>query len=312
MQNKLAQALKSYTLPDDVLPLSPHRQLFVCFNSATLASAAQLALDHPEKRGPLSHAARKAAGVKDSSVLRDKYIIMELHLDARALPQELADELLAMGFEPDGFHQFMPREFTEHMTLKFKFSQEDQEKHRQLHNYFKNKFLACQKLLKQWPNVEAYIEWEVYTSSNRRFWNPEKLAGHWEEDFSLAMSVMDVSRSLECDTAKKADIHIKIGKVGLAAHQTEPDHELGHALITAGFYRVITWAGNEIYTAQFAAARDAKKVFDRLEKFFNRHGGAVEMTMEPAPRFWRTTNRSNGEWLQARVPPVVTAVQNLG
>jgi hypothetical protein len=312
MQSDFIEFIKSYILPADVLPLSQHRQLFAVFNPVALNHAAQMALDYPEKRGVLSYATRKIAQLENAAPSKENHMVIEIHLDARSLLPELANEFLTLGFEPDGFHQFMPREYATHMTMKFKFPQKDYRRHRIIYEFVKKQFEKSQELLvKEYPHVEAYLEWEIYNSANRRYWNSEKIMGEWQKDFPLgpnSMRVEEIPRNPGCAVVKKADIHIKIGKVGLAGEKIEPDHELGRALIAGGFYRVITWAENEIFTAQFTKVHNAKIIFDTLANFFNRHGGAMEMTMEPTRKFWRTTNPTPRGPLQAEVPPVVTAV----
>ena len=81
--------------------------------------------------------------------------------------------------------------------------------------------------------------------------------------------------------------------------------ELIRNLIGAGFYEVRTWSGNTVLTAQFASGVKAAQVYRALIAFFDRFGGAREMTLEQCYGMWRSKDPVTGRL--SSVPPVCLA-----
>ena len=317
VQSDLAtKALGQYRLPTEVLPFAPTRTPFLGFGSPALNSAMSHAIRIPEKRGMMSHAARSILGI-ELPPLPEAAVTMEAHLDAAEIPPALGDALVSAGFELDGFVLFEPRRFSAHYTSKFKVGRSAADRRAKLWSKLRSACNEARTLLDQFPNVEAYLELEIYTNQNRRFWEDRQCSAdvvdllplrggelHMETPSRLAAATAWGSLS---EVRKKADIHVKIQHHGWA-NQTRRQ-ELIERLCRTGFYRVVTWAGNDILTAQFFRSSDAKLVFDRLAVHFASHGGASEMTMETASGMWRTINQCGRERLLAEVPPLVMSIE---
>ena len=118
-QTDLGGLLRDYRLPPEVLPLAPERTPFSQFSRESLATAGRMALRYSEKRGILSHAVRHILGERPASAGISAHTI-EAHIDGLDLPQPVADELLTLGFEPDGFARFVPAHYDAHYTFKVK------------------------------------------------------------------------------------------------------------------------------------------------------------------------------------------------
>jgi hypothetical protein len=310
----LGKLLRQYHLPDGVLPLAPQRIPFSHFGDEALTAAAAWVLRHPEKRGMISYAIRSMLGSPIAASHKNTATI-EAHLDGRDLTQPVEEGLLRLGFELDGFVSFNPAHFNAHYTFKVKTAVSANSRRAELAAIVRD---ACDRALSLLvrSNVEAYIELEAYRCNQRRTWGACPLLRDWRRHFPLDHASLKVAvpactdveareRNLPLGYGKRADIHIKISK---APGDGSPPSELLEALCGAGFYHVVTWAGNDVCTAQFRRGRDAKRIFDVLEDFINRCGGASEMTLEPSPATWRSEVNQNGERRLAALPPLVLEV----
>jgi hypothetical protein len=307
----LAEELRGYPLPRGVLPLAPSRQPLRAYSLAALAKAAEFSMANGCKRGLMSHAVRTIAELPFDPV-DDTSMTIEAHLDGRSIPQPIADALVELGFELDGFARFVPQHFTDHFTYKFKLPASDETRRIEYLSLVRAACTAALALLQE-ADLEAYIELEMYAGTNRRYWTPAACTTKSLARFPLAERALRtvlpacnaeeaLARGVSIEFAKHADIHVKVAKD--AEHGT--DELLIGRLCAAGFYRVLTWAGNDICTAQFQSGRDAMRVFDVLDSFFSEHCGASEMTLESAPALWRTRTK-DGRQLAA-VPPLVLSV----
>jgi hypothetical protein len=313
---ELIDQLRAYLLPTGVLPLAP-RQPFAGFSDAALGGAIALAQTCTEKRGMMSHAIDALTG-GERAATGDSFTTIEAHFDAALVPQGLANQLVALGFELDGFTEFVPTHFTDHFTLKYKISKENALLRARLRRDAEAKCNQLAALLAaEWPDVEGYIELEVYIDKNRRYWADAKLDPDWERSFPLSAGMLTstaLPRStteaeetgISLELGKTADIHAKItsdiSKCGRDA--------LTRRLVDVGFYPVKTWAGNVICTAQFKNMREAHFVFDSLASFFADHGGCVEMTLEPVVRVWRSEKISRGIVIFSELPPLCGVALN--
>lgn len=297
-QTDLGGLLRDYRLPPEVLPLAPERTPFSQFSRESLATAGRMALRYSEKRGILSHAVRHILGERPASAGISAHTI-EAHIDGLDLPQPVADELLTLGFEPDGFARFVPAHYDAHYTFKVKTALGDSSRRAILLREIEAACHAARARLEQ-SNVEAYIELEIYRGNQRRHWSWRPAVEGWQEAFPLRPGALRLA--VTDDYRKRADIHVKLSRTG---RDDERGGVLRELLECAGFYHVVTWAGNDVCTAQFAFAREAKRVFDRLEVFFDHSGGATEMTLEPSPGMWRTCVSRDGGHRLAAVPPLV-------
>ena len=103
------------------------------------------------------------------------------------------------------------------------------------------------------------------------------------------------------DSGKRADIHIKLSRDNAKAAQ----ERLISRFAENGFYRVVTWAGNEVCTGQFRSPALAHNVYRTLASFFDANGGASEMTLELAPKLWRNSWKIEDRVIYSAMPPVI-------
>ena len=312
--SSIADRLRAYVLPDGVLPLAPTRTPFSAYSVEALVAVAGDLVDFPERRGAMSHAVRALRGAPHA-VEPGESVTLEAHLDATSVPQPLADDLAKVGFELDGFVEFVPAHFSDHFTCKFKVAKGQRERRSELLTAIDSRCARAVELLAAWPSVEAYVELECWGSENRRRWAPSPPRSGWVAQFPLSdggfrrvLPPCTPDESAEAgvpiDIEKRADIHVKVCRPASAAVD-----DLVARMIAGGFYPVRTWAGNLICTAQFRHAADARRVFEALGQFFDLYGGAMEMTLEPVRKTWRTTRRDGHVRRLAALPPLVLNVE---
>ena len=310
-ENALPEALKAYRLPDGILRRAP-RQPFLGYSPPSLQTFVATLRQTPEMRGPMSSAARAIKLVDEAKPL-DRWIIIEAHVDAKGVPQAMSDQLAGLGFELDGFESFVPEEFDSHYTLKFKADPSDRSRARELLAVAKERAKAARALFLAFPEVEGYIESEVYTSNSRTVWGATSTDFGDLSAFPLAAgSLGSATLSLDApigeatisspEICKKADIHIKMEESG--GHSARLGKLVG-LFVDAGFYQVTTWSGNKVLTAQFASGARAAQVYRALATYFDRNGGAREMTLEQCYGMWRSRNPDTRRL--SPVPPVCLA-----
>ena len=305
--------LGTHALTSGVLPHAPRRP-FEQYSPAALAAAEALTGAWPEKAGILSHVVRSRSGAVKG--MAGESAVIEVHVDAVAIPPELGDRLVELGFEPDGFARFVPAHFATHHTLKFKVARADIARRHALRAEAERRFATLAgELETRWCGIEAYLEMEVYTSASRRRWPDRALAGGWADALpyrpGALTSILPPCTAAEADRlgvplsiGKRADIHLKVAR---ATPEPERERLIG-ALEAIGFYRVLTWAGNDVCTAQFASGSDARRCLEAFTRFFDRVGGCVELTMEPVAKVWRSRTLVAGEMRLGALPPLVIAI----
>jgi hypothetical protein len=87
-----------------------------------------------------------------------------------------------------------------------------------------------------------------------------------------------------------------------------PAEELLAGLLTsAGFYEIISQAGNFLFSAHFADMTEANCAFHALDDFARQSGGITGLVREACSTLWRKGVVSNGETTLAEVPPLLSA-----
>lgn len=311
----LAGLLRLYELPEGILPLAPRRP-FRAFAEEALQRTVELALRRPQRRGMMSHAVRDLAGWIDLGVSNQTTTI-EAHFDSVAAPPDLANYLVGLGFELDGFAEFIPRHFKAHYTLKYKVDTRNVALRRELRADVERCSSALAgTLAREWPDIEGYIETEIYTNRNRRYWPRAPLKSGWIEhlpyrdgDFEQLIPPTTIDEAKEAGLSlgatKRADIHAKISP------ESDPSDrmKLIERLEAVGFYTVRTWAGNDICTAQFLSARDSRAAFRALCQFFDENGGCSEMTLETVTGVVRSVDRPGNLRRWCLLPPLVVRIK---
>lgn len=307
-----AKKLTEYLIPNEVLPFAPTRQLFSIYNEEILKVAAELVCRYPEKRGTLSHAVR-ALGYGESHSCNAATVTIEGHILGRDVSDGIRDELIKLGFEPDGFAKYNPPHFNTHLTLKFAIPAKDLGRRKEIYALVKERCESAFVCLNKDGYIEAYVECEIYKSSNRRRFNKKILLMRRAKAFPLKEKSLKVvcpayeTTSTGNDCWKKMiDIHVKLASNGMSQ---EVRTELITRLCETGFYHVVTWAGNDICTAEFLHTRDANRVYTVMENYFSRYGGASEMTLECVTEMWRTRFRCNEGLAYASVSPLVVGLR---
>lgn len=309
--NTIIEVLRNYTLPKHVLPMLEDRQPFKHKSSSALRSALEITLYFPEKRGIFSHAARSVLNMEPLK-LPEQTVTIEAHFDSVDLPREFHEQLMRLGFEPDGFHEFNPSHFSEHHTLKFKSSAADQERLARLTRFLRRAGRLLKDYVEQTTTIEAYLEVEKYETSDRHAWSSVPFRGDWFDHLPISEDRLnwvhpprtrdEAERSgTALELAKRADIHMKLSpKLG------ERERELFvEQLSKCGFYRVITWSGNHVCTGQFSSGAFGRTCFEDFVEFFNKFGGCTEITFEPAMELWRSNQGTPEEPKLSTLPPLI-------
>ncbi|MEP7366852.1 MAG: hypothetical protein ABI972_26645 [Acidobacteriota bacterium] len=295
--------LRHYELPPALLPFARNRQPFADLNDAAIECALRntVALDH--KVGRLSDAIRIILGLP-SIVDSTTIATVEAHVDVTAAPLEIAHALVALGFEPDDFVKLEPECYKRHFTLKLHVSSVDGPVLRRLISAVHRASGEAASILQKDATVDAFIEEEVYTPKYKRSYGPRPFDVAHEAQFPgnlRGFRVQLVPRShgesdalgMPLTMRKAADIHVKL--FGEAA-------PLARQLQEAGFYEIVSEAGNRIYTGQYMTVREARRVYDTLDAFLRNSGGATSLILEVCTAFWR---RLSADGVLAPVSPVL-------
>ncbi len=291
----LAHRLTSYTLPAGILPLARSRQPFDGICEPSIAELIALTNKHPGKVG------RLAAAIREECLLPNpptSGTVIEAHLDCTTLPVDFVNTIVALGFEPDHFVEFVPNCYPDHYTLKFV----TDAGHRS--GIFRLVRKACEDLITVWKSyseVRGYLELEIYPTSYRTtvdWWRPWKDGGVLPFTAGTLRSVDEASDG----EFKRADIHVKTPTParGIPLEKTDGATMtlLRASLLNMGFYPVLTEAGHRVYTAQFLDRTEGRIVYDALAAHFTDAGGIIDIIFEPCVFFWKSDPT-------APIPPVV-------
>lgn len=305
------QKLRAYCLPEGVLPFAPHREPFHDLAAKAIMEVVVYAVAYPEKVGRLTNIIREILSITYDP--GSNPIVIEVHFDVEKVASTTVGGAIRCGFEPDGFAKFVPAHYEDHYTLKFVVR--DRERFRPLRQFAEKAFDGLVKWLTTDPTT-GYIEAEIWGGAGFERYAYHPVTGDALTEFPLADGAfeqvqvpltMDESErtGVALDAAKAADIHVKtpLAVLGRYADAESPSmNALRKKLVDVGFYEVITEAGHKIYTAQFISMGDARQTFRVLDRYFERAGGAISMTLEPCVGFWRKPVEA-GRFVA--VPPLV-------
>jgi hypothetical protein len=76
----------------------------------------------------------------------------------------------------------------------------------------------------------------------------------------------------------------------------------------AGFYEIVSQAGNFIYSAHFISLDESNQTYWRLVEFAKSYGGITGIAREICTGIWRTAYDENGVTRLAQVPPLLSAI----
>ena len=121
-----------------------------------------------------------------------------------------------------------------------------------------------------------------------------------------------VKQGMALHTHKLIDIHVKVPSEARGPKFAGADScrmkRLRQLFVSAGFYEILSQAGNHIYTTQLLDARAGKQIFLKLRDWANVHGGIVGIKMESCNYFFRTPRQFGGEARLAPIPNLVSLI----
>jgi hypothetical protein len=307
--------LREVRLAPDVLPLATDRRPFARLALDAVDQIARRALSTPERRGRLTDAVRRFAGI--TRVPPAKFFVTEAHIDLTCLDDDLRAALIDLGFEPDNFAKISPPKYRFHFTLQY-VSAQPAENRRSVYRAIEEATGGAALAIDTHPLADGYVETEAY-SSDYHFTQPYRdldpraaAAFPFEAATFLSQSVPNTAAEVTDSglplTAKRAaDIHVKVPAARYErANGSLPEHRSGSlkdALERSGFYEILSEAGNYMYSAHFSALRDADEAHAELVRFVGRAGGASGVSREICTALWRKRTVADGETVWAEVPP---------
>jgi hypothetical protein len=322
----IAESLASYQLEPDMVPLSEQRLPFARLPVASRERITRRALDVQEARGRLTNAVRQAAGYPLPP--RTSHVTIESHIDLTSLDEQLENTLINLCFEPDNFAKMQPSQYRYHFTLEYACA-EDGYRARRLNESVLQAAAEAAGFIQRHGRVYGYVETEIYRSqySFRQPYaefDPRGLGRFpFDKDTFRHEPVPQTSAEvkvggLTLDSRRAADIHVKIPGLNPAGrHPTAGDSlrsigvaapELRDQLQRAGFYEIVSQAGNFIYSAHFISLDESNQSYWRLVEFARAYGGITGIAREICTGIWRTAYDDNGVTKLAQVPPLLSAI----
>jgi hypothetical protein len=324
----LVDALRRYELPDRKLTLCPDRRPFERLPHDVIEQIAASAVSVSERGGRYTDAVREVLGAP--TPVLDSYIVIESHIDLTYLDDDLAFALVAAGFEPDDFALMEPARYIHHFTQQFVCATPDRVA--ELHRLLIEGNAAAIRIIDQHPVASGYLETEVYRSEYSTRYVPTDLSTNAVRQFpsdrlrfeirAVPQSAAEAkSRNMPLHARRAADIHIKLpGGFGPGswksadrliqqrrANRPVAEELLVDRLAAAGFYEIISQAGNFLFSAHFADMTEANEAFHVLNDFARRAGGITGLVREGCSSIWRKGAESGGETILAQVPPLLSA-----
>lgn len=310
---------RAYEVSRERLPLARSNRLYSRLSDETLLSFGEHLAQFPEKKGRITDAWRTCF---DQCVKPlDQYVIREAHLDITDVSETLENQLVSLGFEIDDFFKLLPACYTRHFTLAYQYDATDRGRVRQIKRTFDDRTEAARVLVENDALTFGYLEVETYSSSSVRKFAPHthvscaKISGLTQFLETCALKPIQVSNSsstdviaseLQSSVVKRADVHVKVkGNVESATGaQKAYLAEVAHAFVTAGFYEIISEAGNSIYTVQFTDAVKAKRLFRDIQSHIDDMPLIAQVCYEPCTFFWRKSAVLGTTKVLSPIPPI--------
>ena len=259
----------------------------------------------PERDGPLTRYLRHAQG--EAIEREETYAVFESHINITSIPERSERSLVLLGFEPDDFTVPYPRKYIRHFTLKLKVTQASLRRSFLMNWLGRQTAAATDVLYGLDRTIEWYVEQEIYPLRNsRRYVCRRAGRSSWSPTTSLCTNVRydGIGPS---EVAKGADVHVKLCRRCMhdeLGHARADAECMEHVLTGLNFYRVVSGAGNTLYTGQFLHHRDARLIFSDLNRIaMTSDRGIAGITMESCVGFTRSP-ASTGH-LAAEVGPIL-------
>jgi hypothetical protein len=312
----------TYEYPVETLRLSTQRRPFAHVPPELVATIAERAIAQPSRRGRYSDAVRDALGF--SRVRLSGPVTVEAHIDLTFVDHDLNLSLFRLGFEPDDFAKMQPAKYRHHFTLEFS-GEPSGGVARDFHRLVQQAAKEAASLIEAHPVAHGYVETEIYLDKyNVTFplatFNTQKRVNFPFDETSFEIlhvpETEDQRRTscLDLYTKRAADLHVKIlggfpswreGGLETMGDHVHPCEKLRSALEAAGFYEIISQAGNYIYSAHFFSLREANSVYRMLSEYARHVGGVRGIAREICTGIWRTTYNDGRSLRLSEVPPIL-------
>jgi hypothetical protein len=315
MQTSIETSMQSYLLsvtpkeardwcwPPEILPHSSDRHPFANYSDSAIGEYFRFLDCFPEAYGRLGRFVRMQLGVAQPCPV--EYVFREAHIDISDADQQLANSMLAIGFEPDHFLSLNPPEYTKCFTARFELPRGRQSRSRAVANYLRKAIDKAERMVAERPGLFAYSEIECYTHKNKRSYGFLPVEDAGLEAFPFRANEF---RAVD-DYPKKWDVHVKVPTAAKGADFGRAESpamlKLRQLFLQAGFYEISSLSGNLIYTVQMVDGRQAKRTFQLLAAWSKNFGGVTAIELEACTRFWRTEANLPGQRFMAPIPKVV-------
>ncbi len=313
----------AYRFPPETLRLSEQRHPFAHVPPELVATVAERAVAQPSRRGRYSDAVRAALGLTHVKPVGP--VTVEAHIDLTFVDHDLGCGLLRLGFEPDDFSKMQPAKYRHHFTLEFS-GERCGVVSGDVYRTVQEAAKEAASLIEAHPVAHGYVETEIYLDKYNATFPLTKFNARERIDFPFDRASFEVlhvpetedqrrTSCLDLDTKRAADLHVKIlgdfpawrgGERGeRIGDRIHPCEELRSALEAAGFYEIISEAGNYIYSAHFFSLSEANHVYRTLMGYVRHVGGVRAIAREICTSIWRTTYHDGESLRLAEVPPIL-------
>lgn len=315
----LIREVQMFRLPDDKLPLSEERHPFEQLDSTTVERVAVLALAHPDKQGDLTAIVHGLFGVERNRP--ENYTLLETHVNVTDLSTLELNVLVSLGFEPDNFYLLQPACYTHNFTLAFSPTNDQRDRYVYLQGYVAAQAKSAAELIQDTEGLSGFYEAEVYPSTWVKKYKPYcalqpegllrfPFGGESFEVVSVPCHATAViHKDVNLETRKRADVHVKLPTLTRLRDYPEANSLdmilLREKLLEIGFYEIVSYAGNAIYTGQFLSGAVARAVFEDIDAWAQMYGGIIDLVCEPCTAFWRKRIGTKEGHSLAEVSPVL-------
>jgi hypothetical protein len=308
---KLIDFVKSIEKPNDIIPLLKEREIFLSLSDKALRQYLLFFFEHPECLGVFSRSIRRSLGI--AQYCPDTFIMKESHIDINEADNELINELVALGFEPDHFFTLNPPEYRHCFTMRMEIPRDDRAikgRAAYIQHMITERTLLAQCLIDRLDGTYAYLEVESYSDSLKRRYTPQCVDEEglfyfpFRETQFVQQPVVVGQREF-----KVADLHVKMPMLEKGAQFHYANHTcmkmLRQLFLVAGFYEIRSMSGNYLYTVQLRSVKLARRLFGELDAWARRFGGITSIEVEVISHFWRKESKLVGRVHPAPIPIIV-------
>jgi hypothetical protein len=195
--------------------------------------------------------------------------VREIHIDAQVVPDAVLPTLARLGYVDDHFIGAGNGMQRPPYHLTWQCAGERQHVRRR----FGTVWRETVAVVNESADFVGYLEAEFIASGYQVDLAPRTFDA--TVDFPLPVLQLEESAA-----DKVSDLHMKVPLHALTS-------ELDALMAARGVFYVDTPKGNRIFTIQFLSHADGRSAFHRMRDYFQRAGGATEITYEVCPVFLR-------------------------